>query len=590
MIRGVVAAVMGAATLTAVTFTGITPAQASEIRPTGISAGIPPSALMGCNLPLADTGGWMVRDVLSNGTSSEDPAPVRPRSARFYEPCFDTTGFSDAPLNIPVHLTDIPVPMLDEDDDGMDDGAPALEDGGRCSNVSAPENITRSLIEAEPYGCVLIPMHVRASGSGDTLGITSQHISWTLSEIPEGVRVTVTALNRNNNLPPYADVLAAPPGQVQIGRYGFTGYCVQTGTNAFTLAGSVADQLIPGSSFTSDYTPAFTCAASENRYLHSIIAISAPLVSSETVPWGVAWRYDDLPIEGSDGTGYYGGTQAAQYAIGASTSFTGVQYNANVVCSTDYTGTNRTTHAMTTKNPGDFDNVDKSPEPPIMEDGVAVAWDGKYNWYPTNVLAGGVYASNCPFLLEVNMWVCVYSDRGPTNYGCLEQKWDSERYRTKHPYTGTDGDSPAEVICLIFPDLPGCYAVNNPDSLDEAIVCEINATGEFFEWIVSWITLLPDWIGCMTTPEGWDRSNALGRGWEASKAGQMQRAFYNSMPSNIGCGVVAQVPFDDSLITLDTCEMDVAPDWVKTALGWVLILGLAGLSLRRIMWAIGGNK
>lgn len=580
---------MGAATLTAVTFAGASPATAAEIQPTGISAGVPPSALMGCNSTLADTGGWLVRDVLSHGTSGTNPAPVRPRSARFYEPCFDTTGFSDAPLNIPIQLTDIPVPMVDEDGDGEDDGPPTSEPSGGIYITWPPDPGTP------------------AFNSVENLPLSQQAISFSYNQSPGSNPgwwpLHTPVLNSLTNF--YVDdvrpyVNSSNLGAVDLritdwptgsqSRASRIDLMCKHNTNG-TLSWGLGWQMSFSTTAPSN-TYTVTCnAASGNASPYKLFSSNrgAPGNTGDRVVWN-SWEIDVEPEDPSGGTAWYGETQGAQYAMAASTSFTNVTYNANVVCSTDYNGTNRTVHTMPIKNPGDFDNIDRSPEPPYTDDDGNIAWSGKYNWYPTNVLFGGVYASNCPFLLEINMWVCVYSDRGPTNYGCLEQNWDSERYRTKHPYTGTDGDSPAEVICQIFPDLPGCYAVNNPDSLDGQIVCEIAAEGDFFEWIISWITLLPDWIGCMTTPEGWDRSNALGRGWEASEAGKMQRAFHNSMPSNIGCGVVANIPFEGDVITLDTCTMDVAPDWVKVVLGWVLILGLAGLSLRRILWSIGGNK
>lgn len=579
MIARVLVVAMATGTLSALALAGASPAQASQIRPTAIGAGVPPSALMGCNTALSDTGGWLVRDVISQGTSSGNAdTPVRPRSARFYEPCFDTTGFSDPVLNIPLHMTDIPVEMVDRNNDGMDDGPPT---DVICNSALPPRTvITATMVQDATGACRSAPiLGLRVGpfyyGHVDDLAVSVTEIN--LNQ----VQVSWSAAAAADASPPYAGT----PSPDTRGDTQFAGFCKSNVGNTYIGASGSGTTSLTEFSATGGQRN-FSC--NPGYSLFAVYAFTNPNAPTSVI-WGVLWRADDLALP-NPGTGFYGETQAAQYSFGASTAWDGVQYTSNVVCSSDYEGANRTTHNFAVKAPGTWDNADRSQEPPIIEGGVATSWDAKISYYPTNVLSGGVYASNCPFIQEINMWVCVYANTDPNQYGCLEQNWDAERYRVKHPYQGTDSDSPQEVICLLFPSLPGCYAVNNPDSLDADIVCEIQAEGEFFEWIVSWITLLPDWIGCMTTPEGWDRSNALGRGWEASEAGMMQRAFHNSMPSSIGCGVVANIPFESQTITLDTCEMDFAPEWVKTTLGWILILGLAGLGLRRLMWSIGGNK
>lgn len=533
--------------------------------------------------------------MLSEGTSIPDPAPVRPRSARLFEPCFDSNGFSDAPLALAALLTDIPVDILDEDSDGQDDGGPETI-GGECnrtySNAAGLAEVPGSpgadiAVRVAFYStntCNLIQFRDANNSTGGGVG------NYTYGEVGLST-VTINGSAAGRIAP---DVSLTVPTKPQIAGDGLQTsmilVCNNTATNVKTTPQSYGASVPSAISWIDP-----TCPSGTTPY--AIVAVSARLAAGCSVScaypggYGVLWRSDGtLPGPSQGGTAYYGGTQGAHYTFGADTSFGGVTDNGSIVCSANYDGSAPVTHALKNTPHGSWTNIDRSEEPPVLVDGVASEWSAKVLYYPTNTLTGGVYASNCKFLVSVTIWICSYAAHSPMEYGCIQMVWDAERYRSQQPYFGTDAESPETAICTIFPNTPGCYEVLNPEALEAPIVCLIEAEGEFFTWIITWIGNLPGWVGCMFTPEGWDRSGKMTRTWELGAAGQMQQAFYDSMPSGIGCGMIGQIPFEGQVLTINTCDADFAPGWVKITLGWILVLGLGALAIKRILWSIGGNK
>lgn len=551
------------------------PAAATPTAPTATGAGVPPSALGDCNASLRATGGWGIRDVLSEGTAVDDPSPVRPRSARLFEPCFDTTGFNDAPLGIAALLTDIPVPMLDEDEDGEDDGPPAETGGGPCTEsytFGAPTGTQLNNLVELCGGSVPVPWT-----GGDDIWQTSGDIA----------RVTFGEVS-GQVVPWSIDSSTISTSTIT---KGFVGYitCKNTITNLPSNQSIAWFQQVWSTSLP-PMTGTVSCASLGGSYVPYKGFIIARTGTDGDRVGGMFWKEGEVAQGFVPGCGYYGGTQCANYTFGAGTDFGGVTDNGSVVCSPNYDGSNPVVHPINNTELGSWSNIDRSPEPPILDNPESPEWSAKVMYYPTDTLTGGVYRSNCDFLVSITLWVCAYTGHGLTEYGCIQMVWSAERFRANQPYFGTDAEDPEVLLCTMFPNTPGCYEVLNPDALEAPIVCEINAEGEFFEWLIQWVSFVPDWIACMVTPEGWDRSDKLSRTWELGAPGQMQQAFYDSMPSGIGCGQIGQIPYQGQVLYVDTCEADFAPDWVKVALAWLLVLGLAALALKRIMWSVGGNK
>lgn len=528
------------------------------------SVGVPPNAIQDCtpDYEAPTSGGWQGgRDIISSGTSATDPAPVRVRNARLNEPCFAPQAEepdSASIFTLPMTFQDTPVPILDEDEDGEDDGAPGGDGDGSFEG-------TISCSTEAPTNCATITDIITFTGGGGTYsrwcidrsGSTSRtSIDW-WDELGTGVRAGTIQTNVLGTFgseywecPPESDGSwladeAAPFGKV---------------TAWIFDPSEIAVELFE------------TCNEDPEDPL------------CEDGEWGVT------PPEGSDGTGYFGGTQSAHYVFGAGDEFSGLGDGVNhITCAPNYDGTSPYDIPIPEKNSiGDLDSddlgVDRSPTPPVGDD-TDPQWVINKTWEPDVTIT----AADCDFLIAIDIIVCAFAANDPTQFGCIEITWYSDDYANHHPYTGTDADDPIVLICTLYPERPGCFAILNPDSLDQPIVCIIEAEGDFLEWIVSWIGNLPDWIGCMVTPEGWDRSDLINRTIDAGPIGETRDAFVAVMPNGISCGELATIPFPNNDFVLDSCDADFAPAWVKTTLGWLLVLGLCVLIIRRIMRSVGGD-
>lgn len=94
---------------------------------------------------------------------------------------------------------------------------------------------------------------------------------------------------------------------------------------------------------------------------------------------------------------------------------------------------------------------------------------------------------------------------------------------------------------------------------------------------------------CLLVPVGWDRSGQIAAVWNSGPAGQLVTAFKESVPSGLVCGPIATIPWMGTSIALDTCTADVASSTVKTVIGWVMVLGVAALVVRRLFWVVGSQ-
>lgn len=535
------------------------PALAADAAQASQTVGIPVEELDSClaasptNQP--STGGWTGgRDVVSTGTSSFDTADVRPRSARLFEPCYRFTSEGE-PLafTIPMLFTDTPIPMLDENDDGEDDGAPSgdgegLEGSTSCSTED-PGNCA-SVVEIIDY----------------TEGLSSFH-RWCIDRSGDTDRIGIT----------YYDALGGPR-LISIstdlsGTFGGQAWECPPGSDGSVLFdegapfGAVGSWIFDPSELASGL---YEYCNEEGR------EIEDPICEGDE---------GGYPLPGSTGTGYYGGTQGAQFVFGAGDNFI-ADSHFQVTCSNTYSGASPVVHDLPMKESvGELDdNVDKSDSPPVGTGDPPQWWANKY-WTPEPSFT----EDDCAYLLRVDLYICSFAANDPAQFGCSQVIWLSDNYAEHDPYQGTDSDDPTVLICRVFPERPGCYAILNPDSLDVPIVCIIEAEGEFFAWVISWIGNLPGWIGCMVTPEGWDRSDLINRTIDSGPVGETRDAFVNAMPNGIACGEVATIPIPGESIVINSCAADFAPTWVKTTLGWLLVLGLCVLIVRRIMRSVGGD-
>lgn len=559
--RTVLAAVVTAAFVCLGIVVPATPAQA---------AGVPPVALQPCNGEHVDTGGWLSRDLVSTGTSSTDPVDVRPRNARLGEPCFDDLGGDDV-LGVPVTLTDLPVPMLDVDEDGEDDGVPS---SGPCNAVvgtaSSPSvaevltltDLCNELIPAYTTG----PETFQPAPSGPfTVDVTGTN------QVTIGLGSMVTGSNTRG--------------------FVLNLYC-KSATGDLPTAVDDSDNVSWNTTLPID------------RSLNCTLGTEVPwmvVVTSRTHPsgdgtrmMGAMWSSDALnPVGG--GTSYYGGTQGAHFSFGAGTEWS-VPDDGVVICASDYSAEDTVTYPVEAKGLGDFEALDRSPTPPVLVDGVATDWSIWQVFYPTDVLSGGVYESNCPYLVELRFWVCAFTGHGPLDYGCSEVRWLADRFRDRANYPGVD--TPQESICDLYPNTPGCFEILNPPYVDGTDFAQVCAGAPEPTWAV-WDWLFP-WVGhmlnCLFIPvNGLDREGWIASAWEQSPfggIGDIVAGIGNAMEIEGGCGMLVSGTVLGSAFEMDTCSWTWAAGG-RQMLYWIIVvlgsLAAVGFILRSVL-AIVNNR
>lgn len=528
--------------------------------------GVPPSALSTCSGP-ASVGGWDDRDQTSDGTDgTNDTFPVRPMIMRLGEPCYlpsDHVNGPDWADSLAYVITDrvAPVPMLDEDEDGEDDGGPPAEVSVCDTGASSTSNLTPPMNTASAFG------------PGEPV-ISEDCVAWNIYYDPTG------------------------PDGVTNGGYGYITLIDKTGTNTYDIVFNVVRTGGAGfyqfnvnlamrclNSTATGFTSTVQTFTIDNQNGSNTqtfnggtgcnygmaIAVGNPTgATGATTKWNYVYvgpgdETMDPPLI-ADGEGYYGGTQAAGARHG------NVSVGSTATCSTDYAGTTGiSVHTMA----GSFEIYGTS----IVES------DGF--WGETRAYTMDLNKSLCPFLQEVTVSICSYVGFGDGE-SCQTHTWDSDRFRSGTIYPGDD--DPTIELCLQYPESPGCYEVLNPGYADGAIVCIIEAEGDFLVWIVTWVSEVPEWLACMVIPEGWDRSDTIYRTFWDGPIGTSTEDFQQALPDSIGCGVIGSIPFMGETVTVDTCSADFAPGWIKSAIGWLIVLGLAVLAIRRVFWAIGGGK
>lgn len=522
-----------------------------------VAGGVPPSAMPGCGDAQA-VGGWDVRDLIATGTSATEPSPVRKRNVRLSEPCFeDVPGTDEALLYVPVRATEIPVPMLDEDDDGRDDGAPEIEPGGEFATGCMP-GATRCVTvmgflerQWRPasawHSYTYVCLSVVGSLSGHRL----------MADMPEDRR---------------------PAGQYQVESAYGSGYGGQFAAPAGTNVSPAWN--------TSNSTPvSANCPAGSTHAFN----IDIPTGGTGTMPLpapkppirvGIQ-QIGTTPIYWSEkgdsvelGTDYYGGTQGAQFVVGAGEDMVPSGENTVISCAATYSGPPTVTYEWSSVEK--WVSVDG---PPKVVDGVATAWSAREN---VGITDATFTSSDCPFLVSIELWVCAYTDYGSDNFGCTQVTWDAEKYREHGSYG--DDETPVEVICRIYPDDPACYDVLNPPYVDGTSwddTCGANFPElAWGDW--NW---LPDVVGhlavCLWVPaNGFDRGNwihtaaqngALGDVADLAAAGRTSFGF------SAGCGVLVQD--DQTGLDLNTCNWS---SWSGDIRGIIALILWAGFAL----WAI----
>lgn len=560
------------------------------------AASVPPGVLGECDDP-GDRGGWSGgRDQIGTGTYSVDPSPVRGRSVRLGEPCWYEGAFDWDYLSMPLQVTDAPVPILDADDDGEDDGAP--ETAVPCDEYDGPAAITASQIVALSSFCTG-EMSVPWTGGGDqfepsgdvarltvTAGSTAGTISWSLvgstftsNATSKGFTASMVCRNTTTGVPHTATTYS-----VLSLSWSTTPPATLTGTASCSALG-----------------------AGYEVYRVVISSRAGGAVGSGDRISGLVWEAGTTPPTGEVGTGYYGGTQEAPILLAplAGEVYYGgatVATSSTFSCASSYDGPISSTWVIQPKvvNENSFDT-------PVTDEG---SFATVYDW--VGIAADPLFQGelDCPFLNRIDLYVCTWAGNGPDTDGCYNVFWTADKWRGNTPYTGTDGGPTTELLCELYPNSPGCYEVLNPpyiDGTDFAQVCagapEFVAPGwaNFADWIPSLVAWAGESVGhyaeCLFVPvNGWDRNGELAAAWESSATGELGTVLTSSYESLVGitgtCGELGAGTINDLSWAIDTCSWGWAADIRGIAVAIVLVLGgwgIVQLLLRTVLGIMSGN-
>lgn len=500
--------------------------------------GTPPSALPDCG-PGGERGGWALRDSVATGTSVEDPADVRPRTLRLGEPCVVGGG-----LTIPATLTDLPVPMLDTNADGQDDGPPDPGAGGIGGEVCNPVTPTR---------CVEVISSFYHDGT--TLDRTVICVAITGTPVDTGVYYSLnTSTSGTASSTAFSTNLTGTTGGTSWSCPG--GSTHSLGVNVTNGSGTHFDAVLP----------VLGQASPSSGQISSCFAKTDPRVC------GYGLLLEEAVF--TPGTAYYGGTQGAQFVVPADDSYTG-SGGSYIYCAT----TPATAPTITLEVGSPFGApIGFSDEPPILDDGVAVSWTTE------GTITTGAEAADCPYIVSMLIVVCVYVGHDPDEYGCTDMQWISERFNEGRTYSGSEGGTPEESMCALYPATEGCYEVLNPPRVDGSDFDVVCADPPALEGILDF-TWLPEVIGhyaeCLFVPvNGWDANGRIAEAADSVLIDDVFDGFWVLAdalwidPNQCG-NLIGPVP-DGPLqgFAVDTCDLGSQWTPLRTALEWgVWIVG-----------------
>lgn len=556
-----------------------------------------PTAIPGNALPECGTeavsGGWALRNFASIATDVATSEPAGSKGLRLGEPCL-----VDNKIQVPTYVLD-----LRYNEDGEDvwtgGGGSGDDDDPNCPTVK--EGYDRSWVTPASAYCVGVPLKIGtgykpdgAPYNGGTFELLTEQYgpgSYFPSH-PDSTKYTATYDPIKPSGSPY------PGGALQV-----VAMCRYEGTNNWDNPESTADMpqiaLYDGVPVDLTFYMRKDCNGLKNPSHTGGPFGDGSFGTTDEPPVLYAYRsVGTSTASGADAT-YYGNIITALHKhgsiadSGAGANLNGllsatIRLNDNAiapngyyVCATTAAGNVTANIPMTTGRGYDRDY------PPAMNDPEA------YNpeWTENIPLIGD---QPCAYLKEIHLSVCIWSTNSPTGYGCTETVWTYGIYTNGNPYG--DGDTPGDSFCQYMTTPTGqCVDILFPDpnKPEAAIVCTINYSdpgnpitniGEFFGG-------LPNFVGCLFTPKGWDRAGKIEKTWTNGPVGKLTAAFTEAVPEGIVCGDLVTLPLlEGQSLELDTCNADFAPDIAKTVVGWIFVMGLCVLIVKRIMWSVGGGK
>ncbi|QEO10011.1 hypothetical protein [Protaetiibacter larvae] len=471
---------------------------------------------------------------------------------------------------MPIKVTDLSVPKLDADEDGEDDGGP--EDaapiwGSTCITVGG--NVTCVTIledsftqEWRPSSTWHAYRYVCLSVSGTT---SSSYWLWIDSPARP---VNATSMSPDAGAARFSNgwndalihAYSGPVGGAG-GAYtpGSTHACPSGTTHWFRLDAAHSSGTMPG-------------------FPSRLLGIGLQYQSGVT-----SWA--ERPSEYELGTGYFGGTQEAQFVAGAGASMVRSGENTIIRCSETYTGEPTITYEWDSSLrwvAGSFWAPAGQEGPPKLVDGDAQSWTAIGD---VGISDATFTSSDCPYLVEIEFWVCAYTGHSPDDYGCGQDTWSADRFRQHSGYANPDAGA-TETICRLYPDDPQCYALLNPpyvDGTDWDQVCGAGfpaLTWGDYTWLPAVIGHLAE---CLFVPaNGFDRHHVIQSAVSTSAVGDLQAlitAGADAFTYSPGCGVLVGDALGGDGENINTCEWS---SWAAGAKQVITLLLLAGFAL----WAL----
>lgn len=521
------------------------------------SVGVSVNALNSCHT-LTPWGGWDDRDVVGNGTrGNADTVPVRPRNIRLLEPCLDDMdGAVDELVTLPYILNDVQRDGSADLEPGSDGFFPAVSVHASCPELKTHGKFvyagSSSLCSGgDPYGAWVLDLEF--SGGGASVSVDYERIHGSGAQggialhwycyVPPGDPTQVGSYVRNYTR------MTEDDGKISTG-WG-------SGSGSIQTLGVVA-------------TRDFTCSTGVLARVF-IGGATTPVSPWEQLRGWWSTVVPDGPFEGG-GTGWFEGTQAAQFIIGAGALHSLDGTNSRVVCQQELgSGVVETYEFART-----LDSFGLSPEPPVLDEFGEVVPNG----WGVRVFdhMGTAYpffdAEDCGNLVEVVLHICAYVGYGGDELNCTIHQWSAERWRDRDLYSP---DDPDVVICQQFPSLPECQQVLYPPYVDPTDFDAVCADGPEPTWAVwDWLTpWIQHYAGCLLIPQGGlDRHGKFESAFKSSPAGALAQAGADVIESfhfEGDCGILIDTDVFGMDIVMDTCTWGWATP-IRAALYWVVLL------------------
>lgn len=524
-----------------------------------LGEGVPPQALPGCAMPGA-AGGWTMRTFITKGTNSNiGNREVRPRSLVLGEPCL-----RDGKIAVPVRVSEIPVEGFDPMEEG-NEWSPVPGSTGKCDKQVDVDRTwpSASLMDPDDFPVDCNQIQLAFTTGPDALKRAPDGYK-TVELAPVDGSPRVLRVTWEGSLPTSSNTMG---GRLE----------VECG-NASTMTVTNRQAWVTTWSATPPPSPVnITCASGTVP----LMAFWTMRVENETPyvgdgRFGVLWRIDNRELEGTDG-GYVRSYAPSRAHIGDVPLPFNTQPDPYFGCSTGRTSTtdrlvpidSMYTAGSPLLNDGsnEYEIGLPSYQPSTTPGEFVLSWDRRYDmWLGTTATP-----TECKYLREIRLTVCVYVDSTATGAICHQTQWTYAQYRNQQHYN--EPQTPLGEMCDVAPEgfNNDCFEeryVLPPDygTLEGACKDPPEPTLLNLDWVVPSVGF---WSECLFIPKGgWDYAKAPGGNgtlgpvavqWAQSgigDIGDVAVSTVNGFSWGESCGVVLDLSGNAFVpVVIDTCAL-----------------------------------